>query len=238
MVKSIFSLIAIWVISASAFSTTDSKTVKIAAGEWAPFIGQELEYYGSVGKTIQDAFASQGYRVEFDFYPWKRAYQKTQEGEYVATAVWMFAEERTERFNFSDPVAQEQFVFFYKKGAQFEWESLEDLKGKHLGGGIGYSYGNELDAMINSEQIKMDRVAEPSQNFLKLKYGRIDLMPEEKQIGLHILNQRDDDLIDHIDFDPKPFLTNNSFMMFSKAHPEASKLLEIFNKGLAEIKQE
>ncbi|MDN3684219.1 hypothetical protein QW180_12270 [Vibrio sinaloensis] len=41
--------------------------------------------------------------------------KKASEGEYVATAVWMYAEERMEHFYYSAPVAQEQFVFFHLK---------------------------------------------------------------------------------------------------------------------------
>lgn len=213
-----------------------NKVIKIAAGEWPPFIGQELEGYGSVGQTIQAAFASQGYQVEFDFYPWGRAYQKTQDGDYVATAVWMYAEERTEHFNYSDPVAQEQFVFFYHKDTPLEWDSMSDIQGYNLGGGVGYSYGSELDALIEANQVNMTRVAKPEQNFLKLKHKRIDLVPEEKQIGLYTLSQQPKNVQDAIGYSDKPFLTNDSFMMFSKMHPESQTLMAIFNKGLAEIK--
>lgn len=213
-----------------------SKLIKIAAGEWPPFIGQELENYGSVGQTIQAAFASQGYQVQFDFYPWGRAYQKTQDGDYAATAVWMYAEERIEHFNYSDPVAQEQFVFFYNKSKPFEWQSLDEVKGFNLGGGVGYSYGSELDQMIDSKAVNMVRVAKPEQNFLKLKHRRIDLVPEEKQIGLYTLSQQPQSVQDEIHYSDKPFLVNDSFMMFSKMHPESKKLMAIFNKGLAQIK--
>lgn len=214
----------------------DNKIVKIAAGEWPPFIGQELEEFGFVGKTIEQAFATQGYQVEFHFFPWKRAYKEASEGEFVATAIWMFAQERTEHFYFSEPVAQEEFVFFHRKSDDFSWQRLEDLEGKHLGGGLGYSYGEELDALIEDGHVTIHRVADPTKAFQFLKYRRVELVPEEKHIGLSTLNKLPYETQALISFHPKPFLTNSNYLMFSKAHPDGEKLLRVFNQGLSQLK--
>ncbi|MDC5820359.1 transporter substrate-binding domain-containing protein [Vibrio europaeus] len=223
-------------ISPLSLASDTSKVIKIAAGNWAPFIGEKLENYGQVGETIQQVFANQGYQVEFDFYPWKRAYKKASEGEYVATAVWMYAEERTEFFMYSDPVAQEQFVFFHLLEKPFEWQTLADLEGKLLGGGLGYSYGSELDLLLENESITMNRVESPAKAFQLLKYRRVELVPEEKHIGLYSLSQLPLETQALITYNPKPFLTNDSYLMFSKAHPEAQALMKVFNQGLAELK--
>ncbi|NVD07551.1 transporter substrate-binding domain-containing protein [Vibrio sp. JPW-9-11-11] len=221
-------------IANSAFASDDSKIVKIAAGNWPPFIGEQLEGFGQVGKTIKEIFAAQGYQVEFHFYPWKRAYKKASEGEYVATAVWMYAEERTEFFHYSDPVAQEKFVFFHRRDNPFEWQSLLDLQGKLLGGGLGYSYGAELDQLLESNQVSINRVETPAKAFQLLKYRRVDIVPEERHIGLFTLSKLPIEQQQLITFHPKPFLTNDSYLLFSKAHPQAEALMAIFNQGLAE----
>lgn len=219
-------------IATHAVAVEQSKVIKIAAGNWPPFIGEHLEEFGYVGKTISDVFAQQGYRVEFHFFPWKRAYKQASEGKFVATAVWMFAEERTEHFMFSEPVAQEQFVFFHRKDKPFEWQSLENIEGMLLGGGLGYSYGAVIDEMLASETITMNRVEDPSKAFQLLKYRRVELVPEEKHIGMYTLSKLPIETQELITYNPKPFLSNDSYLMFSKAHPEAKKLLEVFNQGL------
>ena len=122
----------------SAYAENTHQTVKITAGDWPPFIGQNLEGYGVVAQTIKQVFALQGYEVAFTFYPWARAYEKAQNGEYDATAVWMFDEERTQHFYYSEPVSQEQFVFFHHKDLAFAWSDIDDLKGYKMGGGLGY----------------------------------------------------------------------------------------------------
>ncbi|KOO17042.1 ABC transporter substrate-binding protein [Vibrio xuii] len=223
-------------LSTTSFAATDDKIIRIAAGEWPPFIGQQLEGFGHVGQTIEKVFAAQGYQVEFHFFPWKRAYKKASEGEFVATAVWMYAEEREEFFWFSDPVAQEKFVFFHLRDTPFEWTNLDDLKGKLLGGGLGYSYGEELDALLESGQVEMNRVEDPLKAFQLLKYRRVELVPEEKHIGMFSLNKLPIETQSLITFHPKPFLSNDSYLMFSKAHPQAKKLMAIFNQELAKLK--
>lgn len=222
--------------STLAFAEEDLKIVKISAGNWPPFIGEQLEEFGHVGQIVQQVFASQGYKVEFHFYPWKRAYKKASDGHYVATAVWMYDKEREEHFMFSDPVAQEQFVFFHLKETEFSWSNLSDIKGKLLGGGLGYSYGESLDALIESEQVSINRVEDPEKAFQLLKYRRVELVPEEKHIGLFSLSKLPVETQALITYHPEPFLSNNSFLMFSKAHPDAKALLEIFNQGLKQIK--
>ncbi len=217
------------------YASDDPKVIKIAAGNWPPFIGQDLVDFGSVGQTIQKAFASQGYQVEFHFFPWKRAYKKASEGEFVATAVWMFAQDRTEHFYYSDPVGQEKFVFFHLREDDFDWQDITDIEGKHLGGGLGYSYGSEIDTMIEENTVTINRVDSPNQALQLLKYRRVDLVPEERDIGLFTLQKMPLELQEKVTFHPKPFLTNDSYMMFSKSHPQARKLLEVFNEGLKQV---
>ena len=230
MKRTLFLLTLISLFSPSA--STQTHVVKIAAGEWPPFIGEELEGFGHVGKIIEEVFSSQGYKVEFHFYPWKRAYKQASEGKYVATAVWMFANERTEHFLYSRPVAQEEFVFFHRKDMPFEWQSLNDLQGMHLGGGLGYSYGADLDAQLNTGKITMTRAEDPGKALQWLKYRRVDLVPEEKHIGLFTLQKMPIETQNLITFNQKPFLINQSYVLFSKAHPDGEKLLRIFNQGL------
>lgn len=232
---------AVWlqtVLLSFAQANDVDNTVKIAVGSWPPFISKELEGYGSVAQTIKHAFALEGYEVTFTFYPWARAYENAKTGEYDATAVWMFDEERTQHFYFSEPVSQEQFVFFHHKDLDFDWAQLEDLKGYMLGGGLGYSYGPQLDELIEAEQVTINRVNTPSQNLLRLYHKRIDIFPEERHIGLYYLKQQPADVQSQITYHPTAFLSNNGYVMFSKQSPRGKELLAIFNQGLLKWRQQ
>ncbi|OEF06102.1 ABC transporter substrate-binding protein [Vibrio genomosp. F10 str. 9ZD137] len=224
--------------SSFANDSSSSKIIKISAGDWPPFIGKDLDDFGTLGKKITEVFALEGYSVEFNFYPWTRAYVKAQQGEFDATAIWMFEESRTEHFDYSDPVGKEEFVFFYNTDASFDWSSLDEIKGKEIGGEIGYSYGEELDSLIESGQVNMSRVKETRQNLLRLKHKRIELYAQERHIGMYKLSLQPEDVQASISYHPKPFLTNDSFLLFSKQSPNKQELLEAFNRGLKKWQQQ
>lgn len=232
-----FCLILSWIsipVWAAPSSIHNSHIIRISAGEWPPFIGQHLENNGFVAEIIRKVFKDAGYEVEFHFFPWARAYAEAKAGRYDATAIWMFNQERTVDFYYSEAVSDERFVFFHHKETDFHWESLYDLKGLHLGGGIAYSYGAELDRLLETQQIKMSRVNDPKQNFERLAKKRIDLMPEEIHIGYYTLDKYLPQWREMITHHPKPFLINNNYLLFPKMGERSEQLLTLFNHGLKE----
>ncbi|MFP3457585.1 hypothetical protein R0J89_15155, partial [Psychrobacter sp. SIMBA_152] len=114
-----------------------------------------------------------------------RAYHDTINDKYAATAVWMFEQQRTEDYFYSEPVLNERFVFFYHKKRPFDWQNLNDLKGLLLGGGLAYSYGEEFDKALQAGLFDMSRVSTTEQNFKRLAMGRIDAFAEEKSVGYY-----------------------------------------------------
>lgn len=46
---------------------------RVTTWEWPPMISRELKGGGPLCRLVTHAFALEGVRVEFDFYPWKRA---------------------------------------------------------------------------------------------------------------------------------------------------------------------
>lgn len=218
--------------TSSSPTPSSSATLTICAGEWAPFIGKEIDNNGFVAKIIRQSFATQGYEVAFKFLPWARAYHEAKTGKCDATAIWMFDEKRTSDFYYSDPVSQEEFVFFHHTDSNFDWSEVNDLKGLTLGGGIGYSYGEELNQLIENEDVSISRVKQPQQNLLRLAIKRIDIFPEEKHIGYHVLKQQSPEIQAAITHHPTPFLTNYNYLLFPKIAAESPQLLAIFNQGL------
>lgn len=221
-------------LSAANDSPTANQSVRIASGEWPPFIGSNLPNYGFVGEIISQAFAQQGYQVEFHFLPWARAYAETQRGLYDATAIWMHSEEREVDFFYSLPVSQEEFVFFYPVKKPFNWTSLSELAPYKLGGVLAYSYGKELDALLESGTLTMERDGLAAKNLEKLAKGRVDIVPEEKHIGYYLINQEIPHLQALITHHPTPFLTNSNYLLFPKQGARSQELLAIFNHYLTQ----
>ncbi|MGP9799572.1 substrate-binding periplasmic protein [Rheinheimera sp. NSM] len=211
--------------------------LQLSAGEWPPFLSESLPHQGVAAHLLRDTFAAAGYQVNFTFLPWARAYHDTANGKYAATAVWMFSEDRTHDFLYSDAVLNEQFVFFHRKQRLFDWQQMADLRGLQIGGGLGYSYGPAFDHAVNSGVFKVSRVASTEQNFRRLAAGRIDVFAEEISVGYHVLNHQLPELAASISHHPKPLLTNQSFLLFPQQTADSTRLLVLFNQQLLLFKQ-
>ena len=217
--------------------STHTTTLNISTGEWPPFMSESLPHQGVIAHLITDLFAQANIKVNFTFLPWPRAYHDTINDKYAATAVWMFEQQRTEDYFYSEPVLNERFVFFYHKQRPFDWQNLNDLKGLLLGGGLAYSYGEEFDKALQAGLFDMSRVSTTEQNFKRLAMGRIDAFAEEKSVGYYILASKLPNLFSSINHHPKALLINQSFMMFPKNNKYSKQRLEIFNQQLLKFKQ-
>lgn len=209
----------------------------ISVGDWPPFFIEEEAGQGSVARLIRDIFAEEGYTVTFHFRPWQRAYREAALGNHHATAIWMYAPEREQDFTYSDPVMKERFVLFYLKDRPMEWENLSDLANLRVGTSIGYSYGPDFDTAVDNKLLTVDQAASTVLNFRKLLYGRIDVFPEEINVGYYILNREISRTeAQKVTHNPKPILENESFLLFPKNEPATEHLVEAFNRQLAEFR--
>lgn len=218
-------------------SADEKNNLEIGVGDWPPFLDESLPHQGVIAHIIKDVFADEGYQVSFHFRPWSRVYLEASTGMRDATAVWMYKSEREKEFYYSEPVLKETFVFFHRKDQPLRWKTLDDLAGMTLGGGLGYSYGPEFDAALARGVFRQERMNSDKQNFKRLLLGRIDIFPEELSVGYHSLSR---DLkpseLQKITHHPKPFLKNDSFLLFPRRLANSQKLLTIFNKRLQKFR--
>jgi len=215
-----------------AYSKTHKLSVSV--GEWPPYITKDLKYNGAVAHLITDILEDIGYEAELVFYPWARAYSQSAKGKDDLTGVWMHKLEREQDFYYSEPVLSEKFVFFHLKQFNFDWNSIQDISDFTVLGMKGYSYGEDLDKAIKEGNINMiDKVTKTKQGFGMLLLKRAQLYPQEINIGNYELKKHFKDLdIEKITYHSKPFLINNSYLLFPKKLPNSVSLLKKFNARL------
>lgn len=235
--RSIIKILTTFIFIVTAPAALSHEMLQIAVGEWPPYVSQNQKHNGVVSHIITDIFNDLGFETSIHFLPWSRAYNETSQGKYDATAVWMHKNKRKEYFIYSDKILTEKFVFFHKKTLDFDWKSLTDLKKFKIGGIYGYSYGPKLDAAFDQKILTKTEVTSPEQNFKMLLHNRIDIMPFELIVGNSILKDQfstneQSQIMSH----PKPFLLNESYVLFPKALKRSQNLSERFNKRLKEIK--
>jgi polar amino acid transport system substrate-binding protein len=209
-----------------------AETITITNGHWPPYQSQELKYYGFVSLMVSEAFALEGVDVDFQFRPWKRAFEEARNGTAHASMVWSYTPERDEHFLFSDVLIVSDAVLFHLKSLPFDWAKNSDLDKYRIGGTLGYRY-----AIEDWPGLQIERVPTDQQNFAKLVAGRIQLFPSDLYAGYALINQeftaKDREKITH---HPRPYDRTPYSVIFSKKRPENIELLKKFNRGLASLK--
>ncbi|RDH43753.1 substrate-binding periplasmic protein [Zooshikella ganghwensis] len=214
-----------------------SGVVRIATGEWPPYISKKLKHYGVVSHVIKEAFAEENIKVVYTFFPWKRALKQVMNGNWDASPSWVPTPERLHDFHFSDVVHTSSKVFFYLKDKPFEWRSINDLQNYTIGATLGYTYGETFDKSAENGQIIVVPLRSDLLNFKMLLKGRIELFPVEKEVGFSILGEYFSvEDRKRFTFHPKPVLETSHHLIFTKHAKKSLFLLDKFNQGLAKLK--
>ncbi len=58
-------------------------------GEWPPFFSNDLKHGGVTSHVASEAFALEGIKVEYGWFPWNRALHLAQTGDWDAAIGWI-----------------------------------------------------------------------------------------------------------------------------------------------------
>lgn len=230
-----FTMLLVLISPASAFA---EETIRLATGEWPPYYSKDLKHNGLALRIITEAFALEGIKVEFEFYPWARGLLSAERGTVDGAATWTATEEREKLFYASDPVFEGEWVFFHLKSFPFNWETYDDLKGIDIGGTLEYDYGDDFKNAEAAKKIVVQRVPKDEQNFDKILFGRIKIFPQFLDVGYYQLQElykpEDAHLFTH---HPKPLKVVPSNLLLSKKLEKNKRLIVLFNRGLRQLKE-
>ncbi|MCP3921579.1 MAG: transporter substrate-binding domain-containing protein [Desulfobacterales bacterium] len=209
--------------------------ITIDIGDWEPFTSSRVKNANITEKLVIEAFKLVKIKVNFKYYPWKRSLVNVKKGESVATFPWMKSKERDKQFYYSEqPVLKEKTVFFHLKYSGFKWNNYNDLKKYRIGGTIGYLQAEDLQ----KRGIKVQMVGIEDLNYKKILAGRIDAYPTSYFVGYYQINmlygKQKASLFTH---HPKPVMTSDYYMLFSKKIPNIKGIIEKFNDGLKKLKK-
>lgn len=213
--------------------------VRLTNGEWPPFTSQNLKHYGVYSHIVSEAFALEGMTVKYEFFPWKRSYVYTKDGDWDGSLTWAPTPEKKREVFFSDPVFQHTKVFFHLKNFSFDWNTIDDLKGISIGATALYTYGDEFDQAVKNGRIEVEYATTDMTSLKKLLERRIQIFPSDIRVGYDLLNtnftSEEASLFMH---HPKPIQETFTCVIFTKKNPEKSRrLMEIFNRGLRKLKE-
>ncbi|MBD2839347.1 transporter substrate-binding domain-containing protein [Pseudomonas sp. JM0905a] len=210
-----------------------AEEVRLTNGEWAPYLGARLPHQGVASRIVEEAFALQGVKVQWEFYPWTRSMHLAERGERAGTAVWLRSPERERQFFISDPVVESTYYFFHRKDHPLDWQRVSDLKDVRLGGALGYDYGAAFQQAERDGQIKVKRLSGEEQGLRMVLAGRLDAFPMDKVVAFALLNDKFTSADRaRLSFHPLPVRSDSLHLMLSREVPGNAELIKRFNEGL------
>lgn len=210
-----------------------SDTVRLTTGHWPPYFDESADDNGLLAELITQAYATQGLKTEFTFYPWSRALMLAKAGQFDGTAAWSCVEQRAHNFLYSAGVLPYQYVFYHRHTLQFDWASVEDLEGMSVGATQDYSYNKKLASLVGRGTVSVDVTTSDEANFRKLLAGRIDLFPMDPLVGMAMIDQwMTPEEAKELTFAPKPFKSSYYHVLFGHKNPRSNILRYRLNEGL------
>ncbi len=239
--KAIRPLILVLVIACFALPAHATKGVSLANGEWRPYQSKELKHYGVASHIVTEAFKNAGYTVNYTWYDtfWKRAYTDVNNSKLNGSLLWSKKPARLKEMYFSDVVISgKKDVLFFLKGTGFSYKTLDDLKGKTIGGTIGYNYGKAFETAEKNGTITVVRVKDDVTNFKILLKKRIDAFVCGLESGKALLKQNfSKKEIQNIRFYKKPVRVSTYHLILSKKNSRNKTIIADFNRGLNQLKE-
>ena len=228
-----FSLLALG-FSSSSYA---QQTVRLAVGEWEPYVSQSLPENGFLARIITEAFALEGVKVELGFFPWARAKALAQQGEWDGTFPWIYSEQRAKKFFYTEPIIANPGVFFHLKSFDFQWHTYSDLTGLSSGATSGYNYGESFHEAQQNGTLKVQTVPSDELNFKKLLRKRFDIFPSNLHVGYQqIKNNFSPEDAEKFTHHSKVLTHNDLHLIFYKNKTANQHLVQVFNRGLTKLK--
>ncbi len=230
------------VLSAQVLSA-QTKKVSLTTLDWEPYIGDKLPGKGYVYELVVEAFKSEGYQVEINFYPWARAVDEAESGKADGLFPEYYDESRMAKFIFSKPFPGGPVGFMARKESKITFpvdpqkeqaKALQGMKQYSFGVVRGYVNTKEFDA---ATFLKKDESASDEQNIQKLQMKRTDLIFIDKFVAQYLIKTKFAKFANELEFLNPPLEVKPLHIVFSKNAPNYQEKTRAFNDGLAKLQK-
>ncbi|MBF0286992.1 MAG: transporter substrate-binding domain-containing protein [SAR324 cluster bacterium] len=216
--------------------------IRITNGEWPPYLSEKLPHYGYASHLVQEAFAAVDIEVEYGFFPWKRSFKYAKDGKHNnevwhGSVVWVHTKERAQDFLYTDVVITDIEVLFHLKSVPLNWNTVDDLKGKYIGGTLHTVYPI-FEQAEKQGILHIERAGNYNILFQRLLKRRIDAVPQVRNVGNFFLRTSLSSLErSQITFSPTVIQERKYHLMLTRKIERNKQLIKLFNEGLKKIKE-
>ncbi len=217
-------------MSLAASVASAAEPLTFAAGEWAPYIGSELPENGLHTQRVREVMKAAGFEVELEYMPWKRSFEMTKKGDFVATFSWSRTEDRVDEFYYPEvPVDAQTDVIFYSRTKYpdgLNVSSIDDIQAQGLTV-IGYP-GYWYEAEYEKRGMDMRAVTSAESAWKMLHSGRVDVLIENQVVGELSLNEVLGDQAGDID-QAAEVRSAPVYVLFSRQHPDGAAMRDAWD---------
>jgi polar amino acid transport system substrate-binding protein len=211
--------------------------VRITAGEWSPYISNDLDSKGLIVQIATEAFAQKGVTLKLGIFPWARATELSKSGEWDGTLAFAKLKERQKFYLFSDPVYIGRYVLFHLKVVPLSWNNYQDLKKVKMASTRGF--GGMGDEFLKAERdgvIQVERFTSDVQSFQMLLSKRVQAVPSDLEVGYILLRRLyGEDSTKLFTHAAKAIQESPYHLVISKKTKNGEKIIETFNEGLKQL---
>ncbi len=185
---------------------------------------------GILVDAIKDIFSTIGEPLTLEFLPFKRAFVSVKKGHVDGLFNFYKVPERMPYFDYSEPLIDNELVFFVSTDSKLVYRELKDLDHLRVGVILGYSYGEAFD---KSTQFYRMKSYTHTVSFYKLADRQIDIYPCDRYVGLYIV--KNEKMSQKIKILPTPLKLMKGHIGFTKG--KHNRLIQKLNPVIREMKQ-
>ena len=231
------SILLIFLLVYALSRAEDSQTVTLTSGHFPPWISPELPEGGYLRHLITEAFEHSGYRVEWEFLPWRRALMKVREGLADGSAAWASHPGRDREFRTSIPVYTETNVLFRQRDTvPIVWDVLwMQPRRQSVCTPLGYTIPPLLQRLEEAGGIDLVNARTSSSCLKMVGKGHAQYAHDGLYSGLYAINR-----IWSVEAAPVvagelALAPNKGHVLFNADNPESEQLVKVLNKGLSHL---
>jgi polar amino acid transport system substrate-binding protein len=227
----VFYCSALWADEVTIFASDDYRPVT--------FRNEQGKEDGIAYALIKHYEQLSGRKVIVDMASWKRSYLLAEKGKGGIIGLSK-TKARLEIFDYSEPFYESMVGIVVKKGKEFPFNSVVDLKGKLIGVTNGASYGDEFDNALAAKLFYVDMNYASDIRLKKLLYGRVDCaLVTNGEFGLNEMIKKDPELSNkraEFAYLNKPLVRDPLYLAFHKSMKMQTFLIE-FNRAIKDAKE-
>ncbi|WP_085905729.1 substrate-binding periplasmic protein [Kiloniella majae] len=220
-------------VSAQAtISSSQNKKLIVGVSEWAPYNGYDLPGHGLLTDIVQVALTRAGYDSTAEKMPWSRVIKGASRGEIdIIPGIW-YKEKRAKTIAYGPVLAKARLVLISHPESPYVIETLNDLNHLRVGIVKDYAYPQHF---LNATHFIKDLSPNLDSNLSKLARGRIDAALGDELVARHTTYRLFEGMIE-FRYSRKVLGSKDIFLGISKANPDHERILDLFEKALADMK--